>query len=120
MKPQKNPDRRLVQLNLQSVPASIKNCLKNKTKRNSSTDCDFSNGAPDFDTTGDLRQMHGDIAEMKNTMVRKTDVKEIVNSIVSELKNEIKSEILTEAKATIITELTQSVTDKKTQSFMTK
>lgn len=64
--------------------------------------------------------MHGDIAEMKNTMVRKTDVKEIVNSIVSELKNEIKSEILTEAKATIMPKLTQSVTDKKTPEFYDK
>lgn len=48
----KTPDRRLVQLNLKSVPASIKNSVVSeksaakKTKRNSSTDCDSPNGPP--------------------------------------------------------------------------
>lgn len=114
----KTPDRRLVQLNLKSVPASIKNSVVSeksaakKTKRNSSTDCDSPNGAPDLDNIGDIRLIHESIADIKNTMVRKTDVKEIVTSIISELKSEIKSEILAEVKATIMPELTQIVTDK--------
>lgn len=37
-------------------------------------------------TLGDLRLIHEGIADMKNTMVSKTDVKEIITSIVSELK----------------------------------
>lgn len=53
-------------------------------------------------------------------MVRKTDVKEIVTSIISELKSEIKSEILAEVKATIMPELTQSVTDKIKTEFYDK
>lgn len=88
-KRQKTPDRRLVQLNLKSVPASIKNSVESeksaakKPKRNSSTDCDSPNGPPDLDTTGDIRLIHEGIADIKNTMVRKTDVKEIVTSIIS-------------------------------------
>lgn len=122
----KTPDRRLVQLNLKSVPASIKNSVVSeksaakKTKRNSSTDCDSPNGPPDLDTTGDIRLIHEGIADIKNTMVRKTDVKEIVTSIISELKSEIKSEILAEVKATIMPELTQSVTDKIKTEFNDK
>lgn len=53
-------------------------------------------------------------------MVRKTDVKEIVTSIISELKSEIKSEILAEVKATIMPELTKSVTDKIKTEFYDK
>lgn len=53
-------------------------------------------------------------------MVSKTDVKEIVTSIVFELKNEIKNEILAEVKATIMPDLTQSVTDKIKTQFENK
>lgn len=68
----KATDRRLVQLNLKSVPASIKNYVvsesaakKRKKKKYTDTDCDSPIGA--HDTTGDLRLIHEGIADLIKT-----------------------------------------------------
>lgn len=75
-------------------------------------DCDFFNGFFDLDIIGDIRLIYEGIVDIKNIMVRKIDVKEIVIFIIFELKSEIKSEILVEVKVMIMFELIQSVIDK--------
>lgn len=75
-------------------------------------DCDFFNGFFDLDIICDIRLIYEGIVDIKNIMVRKIDVKEIVIFIIFELKSEIKSEIFVEVKVMIMFELIQSVIDK--------
>ena len=118
----KTPDTRLVQLNLQSIPASVKKAtvsdrLPQKKPRTSSSDCESPRGAPH--SFNELKIIQDGISDIRQTMVCK-DVKDIVASIVSEIKGEIKKEILNEVRNTIMSEVKQSVTDQVKSEFESK
>ena len=49
------------------------------------------------------------IQEIKDTMVKKSDIKDIVSTILSELKREIKEEIILDIKREIKGELIKSL-----------
>lgn len=116
---QKAPDRRLVQLNLHSAPAAVKNTIVSekqpqKKQRSSSSDIETPSGA--LDVFNDLNKIQLSLQEIQQAMVNKNDVKELVTSIIaevkSELKNELKQEILTEVKQTMKETLESEITEK--------
>lgn len=66
-----------------------------KKPRTSSSD-QTPDGDSDFITT-----IHDSLAEIKETMVKKPDIKDIVTEIITGLKNELKKEIISEIKKKI-------------------
>lgn len=112
-------DKRLVQqhlsLNLQSAPPSVKSSLvsdkrPSKQQRTSSSDTEPSTPTLGTDMSNELKLIHASLTEIRESMVKNADIKDIVTKIVSEIKSEIKKEIVEEVKATLTQELTESVT----------
>ena len=94
---------KLTQLNSKSVPLSVRNIvvsdkLPNKEPRTSSGERS-PNGASEIDT-GELKIIQESLREIKDTMVKRSDIKDIISAILSELKWEIK-EIISEIKGEI-------------------
>ena len=92
--------------------------MPQKKPRTSSSDCESPRGAPH--TFNELKIIQDGISDIRQTMVCKEDVKDIVVSIVSEIKGEIKKEILNEVRNTIMSEVKQSVTDQVKREFESK
>lgn len=107
--------KKLVQLNLKSAPSSVRNLVvsdKNPPKKPRTSSSDQTpDGDSDFITT-----IQDSLAEIKETMVKKSDIKDIVTEIITGLKNELKKEIISEIKK----DLTESVTDHVKTEFETK
>jgi hypothetical protein len=53
----------------------------------------------------ELRLIHTSLSEIRETMVRKDDIKTLVTTIVAEMKAEIKQEIIAEVKETLTKEI---------------
>ncbi|XP_078314714.1 uncharacterized protein LOC144619735 [Crassostrea virginica] len=108
--------KKLTQLNLKSVPLSVRNSvvsdkLPNKKPRTSSGEMS-PNGASEVIDTGELKIIQESLREIKDTMVKKSDIKDIVSAILSELKGEIKEEIISEIKGEIKGEIKQEFETK--------
>lgn len=111
-----------MQLNLQSVPSSIKSATfsdrrPSKVQRTSSSDTE-PHTADFFD---ELRSIQESLLEIRATMVNKDDIKNNVTNIVSEIKGELKKEIITEVitdvKDTLTKELSTTVTTQVKDEF---
>nr|XP_022302175.1 uncharacterized protein LOC111110107 isoform X1 [Crassostrea virginica] len=105
-----------MQLNLKSVPLSVRNSevsdkLPNKKPRTNSGEMS-PNGASEVIDTGELKIIQESLREIKDTMVKKSDIKDIVSAILSELKGEIKEEIISEIKGEINGEIKQEFETK--------
>lgn len=116
-------DKQLVQLNLQSVPSSIKSAIISnkrplKVQRTSSSDTE-PHTTDFFDV---LKSIQESLLEIRATMVKKDDIKNIVTDIVSEIKGELKKEIITEVitevKDTPTKELSTTVTTQVKDEFI--
>ena len=79
-------------------------------------------GTPDILT--ELNRIQQSLGEIRQTMVNKNDVKELVISIITEvkaeLKQELKQEILTEIKQTVKSEITDKLEEKLDLKIDTK
>lgn len=122
-------DKRLVQqhlsLNLQSAPPSVKSSLvsdkrPSKQQRTSSSDTEPSTPTLGTDMSNELKLIHASLTEIRESMVKNADIKDIVTKIVSEIKSEIKKEIVEEVKATLKQELTEGVTVQVKTEFENK
>lgn len=94
-KSEKVSDKRLLQLNLQSVPSSIKTAIISDKRPSKVQRTSTSNTEPHttyfFD---ELKSIQESLVEIRATMVKKDDIKNIVPDIVSEIKGELKKESL--------------------------
>ena len=105
----KTPEKKLVQLNLHNVPKTRSSTLsekasaKNDQKRTDSSVLKSpSEARPDvLDFSMELKQIQESLSEIKNNMVCKSEIKDIVSSIL----NELKVEIIAEVKATVLNEI---------------
>ena len=87
--------KKLTQLNLKSVPLSVRKinvsnklpCKKPRTSERSS------NGASEVIDTDELKIIQENLREIKDTMVKRSAIKDIVLALLSELKGEIKENI---------------------------
>lgn len=122
-KSEKVSDKRLVQLNLQSVSSSIKSAhisdkRPSKVQRTSSSDTEPIN----TDVFDELKSIQESLLEIRATMMKKDDIKNIVTDIVSEIKGELKKEIITEVitevKDTLTKELSTTVTTQVKDEFI--
>lgn len=100
------------QLNLDSkhVPTVKRPITTDKTlqsQRKSSSDSEPT--TPGAGMSDELRRIKDTLAEIKNSMVKKDDIKSIVTAILAEMKGEIKSEIIAEVKESLTKEITEDV-----------
>ena len=121
----KSLDRKVVQsqLSLHSVPVSVKNSTiserrPSKQQRTSSSDTEPLLACVDI--SQELKLIQTSLAEIRESMVKNTDIKSIVTTIVSEMKNEIKREVITEIKESLTKELQESVTAQVKEEFENK
>lgn len=118
---QKTSERRLVQTSLHASPI-VKDAQNKPTSSSDSQDLDSPCGTPDILT--ELNRIQQSLSEIRQTMVNKNDVKELVTSIItevkSELKQELKEEILTEIKQTVKSEITDKFEEKLDQKIESK
>ena len=72
------------------------------------------------DISQDLKLIQTSLAEIRQSMVKNTEIKCIVTTIVFEMKNEIKREVITEIKDSLPKELQESVTAQVKEEFENK
>ena len=126
-KPEKNPEKttekRCVQLNLQSVPSSVKNATvsdKRPTKLQRMSSSDTEAYTCTTDISEELKLIHQSLSEIRTSMVKNDDIKSIVTTIVSEIKGELKKEIIQEVKEELSKEIATTVTAKVRAEFDNK
>ena len=141
-KPEKRTDRsgklqekRVVQrqLTLESVrnlrSSNASNTSDKRTQRTSSSDAEPM--SPCTDISGELKLIQESLAEIRQSMVKKEDIKNIVTVILSEMKGEIKKEIISDVKESLTEEIIESVktevksefesrVDQKVKTFVSK
>lgn len=136
----KSLEKRLVQsqLKIDSVPSSIRTLRstnvsdKRLQQRTSSSDAEPTTPmSPGADISGELKRIHESLTEIRESMVKKDDIKSIVAVIMSEMKGEIKNEIISDVKETLTKEVIESVkaqvkdefesrVDQKVKTFVSK
>ena len=72
----------------------------------------FPNDSSEMIDTGEMKIIQESLREIKDTMVMKSDTKDIVSAISSEVKGEIKEEIISEIKGEIKKSLKQNWREK--------
>lgn len=92
--PKKTPEKTLVQLSLQKVPDFIRNALVSdktapqKQKRADSSDIDSPLGAsPGVSGISiDFKSIHDSLSDIRENMVKKSEMKAMITSILEEMK----------------------------------
>ena len=86
--------KKLTQLNSKSVLLSVRKInVSNKLPCKKPRTCNgekSSNGASEVIDTGELKIIQENLREIKDTMVKRSAIKDIVSALLSELKGEIK------------------------------
>lgn len=116
--PKKTPDKKLVQLSLHKVPDSIRNALVSdktapkKQKRVDSSDNDSPLGASPgvSGISVDLKSIHDSLSDISENMVKKSEMKVMITSILEKMKNDIKEEIITDVKKSLLQEIKEKTT----------
>jgi hypothetical protein len=107
-------------LELNSVSSSGRNSSvseKNAPKQTSSPESQLASPGECTGMSEELRLIHKSLSEIRETMVRKDDIKTLVTAIVAEMKAEIKKEIIAEVKETLTKEITDSVKSQVRDDF---
>lgn len=121
--------KKLVQLDLKSAPVSVRKSIVSekaavKKPRTSSGDHtpahDGSTSDQHVNISGDLHQIQQSLTEIRESMVKKSDVKALVSEILLELKNEIKSEIKQEIVDEMKKDFEESIKNKVKKEFEDK
>ena len=105
----------MVQFNLKSAPPSVRNLVvsdKNPPKNPRTSSSDQTPG----DDSDFIVAIQESLAEIKESMVKKTDIKDIVGEIITGLKHDLKEEIISEIK----NDLKVSITAQSKQSLTLK
>lgn len=112
---------RITQLGLKTTPISTRsmtvldktpgNCAK-KSSRESPL-----YGAPEMVDTDELTAIQESLNEIKGTMVKKSDIEEIVSAILCKLREEIKTEIKEEIKEEIKAEIKEEIANELEQKL---
>ena len=102
-----------MQLNLHNVPKTRSSTLSEKTSARNQKKTDSSElKSPSearpgmFDFSMELKQIQESLSEIKNSMVSKSEIKDIVSSIL----NELKVEIIADVKTTVLNEIKTNTT----------
>ena len=83
---------------------------KNPTKKQRTSSSDQSFLSESF--SDELKQIQEGLIEIKESMLKKSDVQDIVKTIIGEIKGERKKEILSEVTAELKESITEQVKDQ--------